>query len=868
VDQNFKKVHEIHDALLKNFILDVKLSDPYFTYYASTTRDSSIDILKSALSDEIVNVEVYTCPMKGYPKWILHAYAVFQTKNKENEVMWWSFDKNGHHIVLQQSRKEEDVIKKMYDEKEKTIERPKPFNKEKTAEANRSLESLLRIIYDTYQLGEFYHLFLSNCWNFASFVFKHTNNQRKKWKPPISPKLLKCLNITLAPVIEQHGHNETSIQKSRNQQGFLRLALLEKMELEEFQRLTRTIQSINEMDDQGYTLLEWAEAFSRDDIKNYLVREKGVQSTSAKPNNVFFIALEYVQSNDFSVKPSDKIHFNGVNNITNDTALHLAMRGGKWEIVKEIFDKQKSNINSINSSKETPLHLAAQLQKCNIDLFQKILKEANTDIINKVDAKGYEPLHWAIHARSLDKTKELLKKGAKVYWPINCNGLLPLHLAVQRWSNSPDDRINEIFKLLVVKHKADIQAGDGIGNSVLNTAIQLKSVRFAELLLEKGANTTAKNGTMSLHLAVQWPECPEQLLKKILVRIKHDALHCALKSQSPNACKILLEEKEIDVNTATNDGEIALHLAAKWPNIEDELFEKILKNTSDINKTDNKGRTPLHNALMFKSVTATEQLLKQGATVNADAQTHDKYTALHLAAFWSDIPLETVENILEKEKDKINVKDNYDTTALHRAIESQSVFFIEKLLDSNADASIASVADLTPLHLAAQWKLKCSLLPDSQKNIFQLYVKRSGYKLDESSLTSDITPSLFNKILDKSSGTINSKTKCGETALHLALYSHSKTATDALLKHPELDVNIKDIGGPMAIHLAARWKDIDVEAFELILKNTHKDNLNQRHYWKTALDYAQESGSPPEIINLLQKAMDQQHVVADSCRVD
>jgi hypothetical protein len=67
-----------------------------------------------------------------------------------------------------------------------------------------------------------------------------------------------------------------------------------------------------------------------------------------------------------------------------------------------------------------------------------------------------------------------------------------------------------------------------------------------------------------------------------------------------------------------------------------------------------------HYALVSKSVTATEQLLKQGATVNAVAQKYNEHTALHLAAyFWSAIPLKTFKDLLEKEKDKINVKDKY-----------------------------------------------------------------------------------------------------------------------------------------------------------------------------------------------------------------
>ena len=432
-----------------------------------------------------------------------------------------------------------------------------------------------------------------------------------------------------------------------------------------------------------------------------------------------------------------------------------------------------------------------------------------------------------------------------------------------------------------------IEAKNKKGNTALHLALQIQSEMFANYFLKNGAdvNIATENGSTSLHLAILWQDCPDNLLQQILKSTKDiqaknsdgkTALHCALESQSTIACKMLLREScvaaccvaaGIDVktlvNASTEEKVTVLHLAAKWSNIEDELFKKIRKNTTDINQMDKKGRTPLYYALMFKSVTATNQLLGKKATVDAVAQKFNGYTALHLAAFWSNIPLETFEKILEKEKDKINVKDKFGRTALHRAIESKSVFIIKKLLDSldsiDSIDSIADVDNLTPLHLAAQWKLKYSLVPESQRNPNQSYVQMSDYKLDES--ISDITPSLFKKILDKSSGTINAQSSRRLTALHLALYSHSITATDALLKHPELKVNIKDNEGEMAIHLAAKWKHIDVEAFEIILKNTHEDNLNQRHYCKTALHYAQESGSPPEIINLLQKAIDQQHVV-------
>ncbi len=44
----------------------------------------------------------------------------------------------------------------------------------------------------------------------------------------------------------------------------------------------------------------------------------------------------------------------------------------------------------------------------------------------------------------------------------------------------------------------------------------------------------------------------------------------------------------------------------------------------------------------------------------------------------------------------------------------------------------------------------------------------------------------------------------------------------------------------MTIHLDAKWKDIDVEAFELILRKIDEDNLKQRHLRKIIFDYAKK----------------------------
>ncbi len=54
-----------------------------------------------------------------------------------------------------------------------------------------------------------------------------------------------------------------------------------------------------------------------------------------------------------------------------------------------------------------------------------------------------------------------------------------------------------------------------------------------------------------------------------------------------------------------------------------------------------------------------------------------------------------------------------------------------------------------------------------------------------------------------------------------------------------MDENIKDNEDPMAIDLDAKWKDIDVEAFELILRKIDEDNLKQGNLRKI-FDYAKK----------------------------
>ena len=146
---------------------------------------SNLGILKSSLNDEIVEVKIYSNPLEIPIKSdvTIHAFVVFKTvKLWDDKEMWWSLEKNGSYIVLQQSLDEDDVTRKIYDAKKEETKRPEPVKELKSASGNRMvLESLLQVIWNTKQLRRRYNFLTSNCQNFASFIFKELNDEGKKW---------------------------------------------------------------------------------------------------------------------------------------------------------------------------------------------------------------------------------------------------------------------------------------------------------------------------------------------------------------------------------------------------------------------------------------------------------------------------------------------------------------------------------------------------------------------------------------------------------------------------------------------------------------------------------------------------------------
>jgi hypothetical protein len=306
VDKEKQTTSEISEQLLHEHILSDRkvFSDANFTSKLKNPQ-GNFDILKTSLTqDFIIAVQIYSNPLPTIPfksNFTIHAFVVFKTRNKWNsKETWWSLEKNGTYIVLQQSLNKDDVTKKTYGDEKKETKRLEPVEKlESTNGKGQSIKYLLQVIWETSQLNKRYNLFFSNCQNFTSIIFKKLTGG--KWQTVTSALIDYFRRIDLKRKEKMMSHikeDQVKYASIINDDKFdYYKAIIEgrKEDFEELIENNMTTESLNSVDLQGYTLLEWATAFSTSDwpMDQYL-KEKGAKTESDDGlfrQHVFLIAL-------------------------------------------------------------------------------------------------------------------------------------------------------------------------------------------------------------------------------------------------------------------------------------------------------------------------------------------------------------------------------------------------------------------------------------------------------------------------------------------------------------------------------------------------------------------------------------------------
>ena len=219
--------------------------------------------------------------------------------------------------------------------------------------------------------------------------------------------------------------------------------------------------------------------------------------------------------------------------------------------------------------------------------------------------KSFKPedmfLYYAVGKRSVEMTRESIKKGADINCSSSKSGYTPLHMAVV--NNFP-----EIVKELL-SHNADVNHATLQGETPLHTAVIKNFPEIVKELLSNNAdvNRVTSEGYTPLSIAALYGyiDIAQSLMKSNKIDTDNDAniliqtLHLAAMSGHVEVIKYLIQNG-VSVDAKDYYGATALHYSAEGGHL--EAVKVLISNEADINIKTNDDQTPLHYASLFGEV--------------------------------------------------------------------------------------------------------------------------------------------------------------------------------------------------------------------------------------------------------------------------
>lgn len=527
-------------------------------------------------------------------------------------------------------------------------------------------------------------------------------------------------------------------------------------------------------------------------IANTLLQNGNANINATNSDGCTLLIDAIKRSDGFSAKflLDHNCDVNMTTNETGDMALHIISTYSKGSSSHETFKEM-------------------------IEVGKKILSRENVDI-NKQNSKGYSPLHLAIISGHIEMIEELLK-----YPQIDLNlltneGKCALLLALV----SPQFADFSVPKLLI-ENGAETNNANENGDNILQYLI--KSQRDeAVIFMCSHVNLNYKNhdNLTALHLASKFGSAI--IVRKLLecgaltniqsgIEEMKTPLHFAVEANCQETIQAFVdfnsnaEDRKIDFNIRCADGYTPLSLALNLKH--NDLVQLLIQGGSDVNAR-NGELTLLHQAILKESAETSIFLIEQGADINA--LTGDQESPLQIAIHCRLEPVVNAlcskgvslahSNILwsalESEQENIAstlVKHGIDTdcwspgpdgllqTLLHRAIEEQNeyaaIFLIRSGCDVDSSKQIVSeggemtTTKESPLHLCCIYGLTKTV-----------------------------------QTLIEHGANVNALNYENKTPLHLAIQNQHETIISVLLKHPSIDMKIRDKQGntPFATALTVR----------------------------------------------------------------
>ncbi|XP_023313610.1 tankyrase-like [Trichogramma pretiosum] len=476
-----------------------------------------------------------------------------------------------------------------------------------------------------------------------------------------------------------------------------------------------------------------------------------------------------------------------------------------------------------SSRRTTALHLAARRNEIVIDceLFReynsimilKLIQIYDRCDVNYVDEFGLTHFHVACHYGCADVVEKYLELGEDP----NC--------------------------LLV-----------GKGDSPLHLALYGRHVEAAQALVRAGADPNFANATgmTALHIICQRAKGPFDLaMLKTLLELTHDKyrpvqvnardefgktpLHYAVEQLDEKLFEILLKN-EADSHLSDYEGLTPLHIIFKTPrrqysrtfkNMLLAIFKKI-SSPEQINAQDKLGKTPLHYALEQQQAEFFEILVENGA--NPNSADFEGLTSLHIIIKqnWGSKNYESFTNKFfdisraKGQPVQIDARDKKGQTPLHYAVVKRNEQIVKWLLEKGADATLADTEGLTPLHITCDSLVAHYILQISSKKQQKVQV--------------------------------NAQDKLGRTPLHYAVCTDRRNYVTMLLAKGA-DPNSADSEGVTPLHIICQKKYDDGMAeffFEICKQINRTVQVNVRDMLgRTPMQWAVAQFSPSAVDVLL-----------------
>lgn len=412
--------------------------------------------------------------------------------------------------------------------------------------------------------------------------------------------------------------------------------------------------------------------------------------------------------------------------LRDTTPLHLAISIGSSDIFKILLDKGAS-LSIANNNNETPLILAALME--NYPIVDHILSVLSTDT-NQSRPDGFSHLHVACMRNRVDIVKRFIENKANInasidskssYWP----GYTALHFAVEF-------QCLETVKLLI-NHGADITAKNGYELTPLHIAFKKQNKTMIDVILSvhryTSKNPKNPEGLSHFHIActrnnaqivddfLQWGvDVDLKTSDEALNYCSYTPLSFAIEYECMEVIKLLLRH-----NPTLSSEIIALALKSLNVKIKSLIYSKFKarKGQSAVRRSN---LSSLHIACINNDVSVFQDLLNNQFSIMNCLELNLPcwlgYTPLHLAV--QEKRVDIIKLLVKCADVDVTAKDLQGKTALHLAFENELYEIVDLILSVHTKVKENPVDNrgLSHFHIA------CSSKFDS--NIFLAFLENGA----------------------------------------------------------------------------------------------------------------------------------------------